>query len=218
MLSLMERASLWGSGLGAVVSATALGREPLTATLCMTFFGGCCAFLIYESRRRATDETISAVGGFLRERRLARHDIDGYQQLVEIAAPLRGRAGVWALTELSHDPRLMDGLFFHARRREIAGLPEPGTEPLSWALASLHPNGYVREAAVAAMGRAPRFEFVPFLVERAVERVDAVRSAALAALRQIPAGASAESFARVAARRHAGDLAELWAIPGHEDS
>ncbi|MFE2581747.1 HEAT repeat domain-containing protein [Streptomyces sp. NPDC059378] len=212
LLSAYEHLGLWGCGLMALVSAIGITEEPLAGTLGLLFFGGGCAFLVFEWRRLAAEEVVRDVSDFARQ--VSRYDIAGYERLVQKVEPLRGRRAAGVLVELSGCARLMDGLFFHARRREIGGLPELGGEPLNWALASLNPDGYVRAAAVAEMGRTPRPEFVPFLVERAVERVDAVRSAALSVLREMLADEAARvqiarSFSRVTNRRHAGGLAEL---------
>ncbi|MBB4753098.1 hypothetical protein [Actinoplanes lobatus] len=214
LLSAGEHFSVWVCALFALVSMTMLVTAPLTAALCLLFFGGGFVFWVFEWRRRAVDETMRTVG--VSARRFARHDIAGYQQLIVDVAPLGGRRAADTLTELSECARLLDGLFFHARRREIRAFPEVGDVPLSWALASLNPDGYVRAAALAKMGRAPQPEFIPFLVERAVERVDVVRSAALTVLRPMLADESARtliarSFSRVAGRRHAGELAALLA-------
>ncbi|MEU4242680.1 HEAT repeat domain-containing protein [Actinoplanes sp. NPDC026619] len=212
LLSVSEHFGLWCCGLMALVSLAVITVEPLTGALCFLLLGGGCALLAFEWRRRAADEVVTEISDFARQ--IVRHDIAGYQRLVEKVRPLRGRRANGVLVELSGCAQSLDGLFFHARRREIAGLPEPGDEPLSWALASLHPDGHVRAAAVTAMGRAPRPEFVPFLVERAVERVDAVRSAALTVLREMLTDETtrvpiARSFSRVAGRRRAFELADL---------
>jgi hypothetical protein len=212
LLTAYEHLGLWGGGLMALGSAAVIAEEPLAGALGLLLFGGGCVLVVVEWRRRAVGQVVAGVGEFARQ--VSRHDIAGYQRLVETVEPLRGRKAAAALVELSGCARLLDGLFFHARRREIGGLPGLGDEPLSWVLASVNPDGYVRAAAVAAMGRAPRPEFVPFLVERAVERVGAVRSAALEVLRKMLADEAARvpiarSFSRVAGRRHAGGLAEL---------
>jgi hypothetical protein len=176
------------------------------------FFGGGFALLTHMWRQRAADAVVDEIRDI--GRRVARHDLDSYRRLVDKLQPLRGRRAAGALVVLSGCAMVLDGLFFHARRGEIGGLPETGQEPLSWVLASLHPDGHVRESAVAAMGRAPRPEFVPFLLERAVERVDVVREAALSALREMLADESvrepiARSFSRVIGRQRAEGIAEL---------
>jgi hypothetical protein len=219
-LSASERVGLWLSGLMTVVSVVVIVAAPVTGTLGLLFFGGGVALLVVEMRRRPADAAVAEVRDLAR--RVARHDIAGYRQLIETARPLKGQRAAAALVELSRCARLLDGLFFHARRREIGGLPECGAEPLSWALASLHPDGYVRAVAVSEMGRAPRRELVAFLVERAVERVGPVRSAALAVLRAMAADEStqtliARAFSRVADRRYAAELAEMIGSgPGSE--
>src|SRR4051812_48976518 len=89
LLSTVEHFSLWVCALGALVSTTGFVREPMTATFCLLFFGGGCVFWVFEWRRRATDEAVRAVGDSVR--RLVRHDIAGYQQLIEEVSALRGR-------------------------------------------------------------------------------------------------------------------------------
>jgi hypothetical protein len=212
LLSVSEHVGLWGCGLFALVSPAWIVRDPLWGSVGLLFSGGGFAVLIHEWRVRAADAVVAEIRDITG--RVARHDLDGYRRLVAKLRPLRGRRAAGALVVLSGCAKLLDGLFFHARRREIEGLPETGEEPLAWALASLHPDGHVRADAVAAMGRAPQPEFVPFLVERAVERVDAVRGAALSALREMLADESARepvarSFSRVAGRQRAAGIAGL---------
>jgi len=212
LLSVSEHVGLWGCGLFALLAPAWIVRDPLWGSADLLFFGGGFALLIHLWRQRAADAVVDEVRDIVGQ--VARHDLDGYRRLVDKLEPLRGRRAAGALVVLSGCAKLLDGLFFHARRREIGGLPDSSKEPLAWALASLHPDGRVRESAVAAMGRAPRPEFVPFLVERAVERVDAVRGAALSALREVLADESARepiarSFSRVTGRQRAAGIAEL---------
>lgn len=93
-----------------------------------------------------------------------------------------------ALTELSASPYLLDGLFHHARRGDLAEQLRLYTEtatPLAWALASIDRDGYTRADAVRAMAGSPIPEFVPFLVERAVDPTEPVRTAASTALQAL---------------------------------
>ncbi|MEV4133727.1 hypothetical protein AB0J72_16340 [Dactylosporangium sp. NPDC049742] len=150
----------------------------------------------------------------------ARHRVlDGYRQLL---AALRRRSPI-ALAQLSSRPALIDGLFFHARRGDLRRELQPFADrlrkrsnPVTRALASLHPDGHVREAAVSAMVERPRPEYVPFLAERAVEWVEPVRRRALAGLHKMlteqPARYRplvARELPRFAARRHGPALAAL---------
>ncbi|WP_344511736.1 hypothetical protein [Dactylosporangium maewongense] len=151
--------------------------------------------------------------------RPARHDLDGYRQLL---AALRRRSPI-ALAQLSSRPALIDGLFFHARRGDLRRELQPFADrlrkcpnPVTRALASLHPDGHVCEAAVSAMVERPRPEYVPFLAERAVEWVEPVRRRALAGLHRMlteqPARYRplvARELSRFAARRHGPALAAL---------
>jgi hypothetical protein len=135
----------------------------------------------------------------------------------------RGKHAAAALADLVSRPALLDGLMFHARRGQLRAELQPfadradrRSDPLATALASLHADGFVREAAVAAMATRSRWEFVPFLLERAVEWVEPVRARALAALAEMLAEPSdphrlpvARGYRRVAARRHAPALAAL---------
>jgi len=212
LLSVSEHVGLWSCGLFALVSPVGIVGDPLWGSFGLLFFGGGFVFFCHEWRVRAADAVVAEIRGIAGA--IARHDLDGYRRLVAKLEPLRGRRAAGALVVLSGCAKLLDGLFFHARRREIDGLPRTGEQPLAWALASLHPDGHVRADAVAAMGRSPRPEFVPFLVERAVERVDAVRGAALSVLREMLADGSARqaiarSFSRVTGRRYAAGIADL---------
>ncbi|MBB2947764.1 hypothetical protein FB565_007535 [Actinoplanes lutulentus] len=153
---------------------------------------------------------------------LARHLLDDF-------IPLKDDAARAALRKLSTHPYLLDGLVHHARRGDLAeqlrlfaaAAVLPGAPPLACALASLDRNGYVRERAVRAMGRQPAPEFVPFLVERAVDAVEPVRAAALSLLRALidaePAvyqEALASAASRIERRRHAPAVLALISISG----
>ncbi|BCY09061.1 hypothetical protein [Actinoplanes sp. L3-i22] len=211
-LTASEHLGLWLSTVLALVSLAGFATDPRSATLCLLFFGGGAVFMLHLWRREAVTEATAEIAALVLS--TGRHDLPGYQRLIPALTPLRGARAAAALAGLQDCAKSLDGLFLHARRRELAGLPEPGDTPLSWALASLHPDGHVREAAVNAMGRQPQSVFAPFLVERAVDHVGAVRSAALAGLRALLADESAwmpvaRSYRRVAGRRHADALAEL---------
>jgi hypothetical protein len=154
--------------------------------------------------------------------RLDRRTVDGYIWLLWRLAKLDGRT--WrarrrvriALTAIGGDVRLLDGLFVHCRQRQLSvdAFTRPGRSTLNAALASLHPDGRIREAAVAAMGRRMRPEHVPFLMERTVDWVPEVRIAALEVLRKKtelwPQARSA--YTRVARRKHAPAVAELLGL------
>jgi hypothetical protein len=148
--------------------------------------------------------------------------------LLEELTRLDGAAARAALPELSASPYLLDGLFHHARRGSLtdqlrlfaAAAVLPDGPPLACALASLDRNGYVREKAVLAMGREPLPEFVPFLVERAVDVVEPVRDAALKVLRALITAepqacrkSLASAAARVERRRHAASVLALVSAP-----
>ncbi|GAA4606786.1 hypothetical protein BJY16_006004 [Actinoplanes octamycinicus] len=215
---------LWGCALMTVASLVAFLGDPRTAACGLLFFGSGCAFMVSVWRREAITEATAGTTGLVLH--LARHDLPGYRRMVAALTPLRGSRAAAALATLAACDRALDGLFLHARRRELDGLPSaggtppaPGGTPLGWALASLHPDGHVRAAAVAAMCRRPRVEFAPFLVERAVDHVGAVRAAALAGLRTMLADEAAwrpvaGSYRRVAGRRHAAALAGLLGAAG----
>jgi hypothetical protein len=148
------------------------------------------------------------------------------RRLLAGLTPLDGAAALAALRRLSARPYLLDGLFHHARRGNLTEQLRPFTEaaalpdasPLAFALASIDRNGYVRQEAVLAMGRHPVPEFVPFLVERAVDVVAPVREAALPVLRAL-AGAEPQACrepllragARIERREHAAPVLALIA-------
>ncbi|MFI1992084.1 hypothetical protein [Actinoplanes sp. NPDC020271] len=211
-LTVTEHVGLWCCTVMALVSLAGFAADPRSATICLLFFGGGAALMLHVWRREAFTEAAAEVAALVLA--TARHDLPAYQRLIAALTPLRGARAAAALTGLHTCAKSLDGLFFHARRRELDGLLKLSDTPLSWALASLHPDGHVREAAVAAMGRKLQTAFVPFLVERAVDHVGAVRSAAMAGLRAMLADESAwmpvaRSYRRVAARRHAAALADL---------
>ncbi|GAA3250546.1 hypothetical protein ACFO1B_40245 [Dactylosporangium siamense] len=157
---------------------------------------------------------------------LARHELPGYRALLTTLDRQAGRAAADAFADLVDHSAAINGLIFHARRRDLraelqpfadrvlAAAPRP--DPVASALASLHEDGHVREAAVAGMAARPLPEHVPFLVERAVDWVEPVRVRALRVLRDLLAAHPdryrpliAGALPRVAARRHAAGLAGL---------
>jgi len=159
--------------------------------------------------------------------RVARHDLDGYRELLSLLRRRTSRGSAVGLNNMSTRPALIDGLIYHARRGELRSELQPFADrvsrrvarpdPVAWALASLHADGHVREAAVARMAARPRPEYVPFLVERAVEWVAPVRGRALPALRTMLAEHAdryrplvARELPRIAARRHAADVMTLF--------
>ena len=170
---------------------------------------------------------------WLLRQRLARHNPDGYRELLALLRYPTGRRATGALIQISDRPALIDGLIFHARRGDLGvelqpfadrvrRIARPHPDAVAWALASLHLDGHVRQAAVAGMAARPLPVYVPFLVERAVEWVEPVRGRSLAALREMIAEQPgryrpllAQDFSRVAARRHAAALAALLE-PGGE--
>ncbi len=174
------------------------------------------------ARRRDREHQFS-----LLRQRLARHNPDGYRDLLTALRRRTGRRATIVLIQISDRPALIDGLIFHARRGDLGpelqpfadrvrGIAGPHPDAVAWALASLHGDGHVRQAAVAGMTARPLTVYVPFLVERAVEWVEPVRDRSLAALRAMLAGQPgryrpvlAREFSRVAARRHATALASL---------
>lgn len=192
----------------------------------MSFFFGASLVLAEATRRqRLDDRTRARVAPFLR--RLRRGDIDGYGWLLRVLADMDGRTprgrrrSRVALDAIAADERLMDGLLVHCRRRRLGvevfveRLRRRSAGGLTPPLASLHPDGHVREAAVTAMGRRVRPAHLPFLVERAVDWVPEVRAAAHQALRtglgQRPGllPPARPVSARIARRAHAPALARL---------
>lgn len=171
------------------------------------------------------EQARARIGPFLR--RLRRDNVDGYAWLLRVLANMDGctprarRRSRVALDVIAANERLVDGLFVHCRRRQISvavfadRLGRFGAGVLVPVLASLHPDGRIREAAVTAMARRLRPAHLPFLVERAVDWVPEVRTAAHDVLRTqlgrrpelLPQAKSA--YARIARRKHAPALAQL---------
>ncbi|MDG6105600.1 hypothetical protein Daura_13365 [Dactylosporangium aurantiacum] len=233
---LKEMFANWGNlccaWLMTAAAAFVVVIEPgLRSVLAFLFFGSGLVLAEGTRRARLDDRTRARVEPF--RRRLRRGDVDGYGWLLRVLADLDGRTprarrrSRVALDAIAAEQRLMDGLIVHCRRRQVsvavfAGrLGRWGAGALTPALASLHPDGRVREAAVTAMGRRTRAGHLPFLVERAVDWVPQVRAAAHGVLRTLlerrpqllaPAGPAA---ARVARRRHAPALQRLLDVtPG----
>jgi hypothetical protein len=139
-----------------------------------------------------------------------------------------------ALTELAAAPKVVLLSDAVARRYDAPAwvntardrLIDGTAGPLSTALASMHPDGHVREAAVAAMARGARPEFVPFLVLRSTDWVGAVAGRARGALgelleadpgRFLPVAAPIAALIgrRLRARSATGQVtAAVYAAPG----
>ncbi|GAA0430379.1 hypothetical protein Aca07nite_39130 [Actinoplanes capillaceus] len=142
---------------------------------------------------------------------VVRTGLESTRHLLNELTLLYGSAAQAALRRLSASPAILDKLFRHARQGNLteqlrlftAAAILPEAPALARALASTDRNGDVREKAVLAMGRRPVPEFVPFLVERAVDVVEPVRAAALEVLRELIAAkpyACRELLVRAAAR------------------
>lgn len=130
------------------------------------------------------------------------------------------------LVDISGTPAAFDGLVYHARRGNLRPELQPFANRLSkrWrrntapvlAMASLHADGQVREAAVAGMAAHPRPEYAPFLAERAVDWAEPVREQALGALHRMLMNDKfgyraqfSKSLNRLSQRRHADGLRNL---------
>ncbi|GAB3850938.1 HEAT repeat domain-containing protein [Dactylosporangium cerinum] len=192
----------------------------------LLFFGFGLVLAEATRRQRLDDVTRNRLEPFLG--RLRRGDVDGYGWLLKVLATIDGRTprarrrSRVALAAITADERLLDGLIWHCRHRQISvavfaeRLGRPGAAGLTPVLASLHPDGHVRQAAVTAMGRRPlRPAHLPFLLERANDWVPEVRAAAHEVLRsqlgQHPGllAPARMAFERVARRRHAPTLRDL---------
>jgi hypothetical protein len=201
--------------------------EPAFWSVFGLVFSGFSLVLAEATRRqRLDDKTCNRLEPFLQ--RLGRRDVDGYRWLLRVLATIDGRTprahrrSRVALAAIAADERLLDGLIWHCRHGQVsvavfAGrLGRLGAAGLAPVLASLHPDGHIRQAAVTAMGRNPvGFAHLPFLMERANDWVPEVRAATHQVLRsqlgQHP-GLSAparHAFERVARRRHAPALRAL---------
>jgi hypothetical protein len=145
---------------------------------------------------------------------VSRNDVDGYRHLLAAVAPLRAKQAHVALAALAGCPRLLDGLLFHGRRHELAMPPVPANA-WSAAMATLHAEGRVREAAIAWIAARPEPGHLMFLMERAVDRAAPVRERALATLAGLLAAhpqirpSAQEWLPRIAGRRHAAAVAAL---------
>jgi hypothetical protein len=185
-------------GALAVSLALALGRtvvilvrDPVLGSIC---FGSAAAAvlawravatLIGQRRRERQYRHWSRVRG------LNRADLAGYREVLTRMA----RRTSHELTNITSEPAAFDGLVYHARRGNLRTELQPFADRLGkwwrWnsasvlAIASLHADGHVREAAVARMGAHPQPAYVPFLAERAVDWVKPVREQALAGLRRM---------------------------------
>ncbi|MGX6601461.1 hypothetical protein ACWKSP_04880 [Micromonosporaceae bacterium Da 78-11] len=205
-----------------------LVRDARVAVPSLLLAGG--IVLAFTSARNGIAATVGARTERLRSMRffLVRHDPDGYRELLTLLRRRARRTRPVALALLD-EPQLVDGLIFHARRGHLRAELQPFADrvrgdarpdPVALVFASVHADGHVREAAVAAMAARPRPEYVPFLVERAVEWVEPVRARALATLHDLLTAEPGTyrpliivEFPRVAARRHAPALAALLPSP-----
>ncbi|GAA3209976.1 hypothetical protein ACFO1B_56500 [Dactylosporangium siamense] len=191
----------------------------------LVFFGLSLALAEATRRQRLDDKVRNRLDPFLG--RLRRGDVDGYGWLLRVLATMDGRTprarrrSRVALAAITADERLLDGLLVHCRRHQLSvavfaeRLGRRGTAGLTPVLASLHPDGHARQAAVTAIGPRLHPAHLPFLVERAVDWVPEVRAAAHQVLRtglgrrpdlELPAG---RAYARVARRKHAPALSQL---------
>ncbi|GIE29688.1 hypothetical protein Ait01nite_027330 [Actinoplanes italicus] len=225
-----------GAGMvrGAIDLYVAAVDDPLLVTGCIAV--AVAVYLLLSAARRAVGNTwekhtstaYEVVPAAPLPAGLAprRPDLGAARRLLDELTPLDGDAARFGLRRLSDDRLVLDGLFHHARRGSLteqlriftAAAVVPGAPPLACALASVDRNGYVRERAVRAMGRRPVPEFVPFLVERAVDVVEPVRVAALDVLRDLVAtkpracrAALLLSGKRVERRDHAASVLALIA-------
>jgi hypothetical protein len=211
---------LFTAGLMTSASLLVVFVDPLTAAVGIVFFGAGLALAVAQRIQYLNERTTAMVKPFLG--RLDRRNADGYVWLLWRLAKLDGRTPRArrrvriALTAIGGDARLLDGLFVHCRQRRLSvdAFTRPNRSTLHAALASLHPDGRIRQAAVAAMGRRMRPEHMPFLMERAVDWVPEVRAAALGVLQERaemwPQARSA--YQRVARRKHAPAVAELLGL------
>ncbi|WP_155386011.1 hypothetical protein [Catellatospora paridis] len=203
--------------------------EPSVMAILVWLFFGFGLVGTEAGRRALVDEKARArIGPFLRQ--LRRGNVDGYVWLLRTLADVEGlprwsrRRGRITLDAIAADEQLMNGLLVHCRRRQISvaafadRLGRWGAGVLVPPLASLHPDGRVREAAVVAMARRLRTAHVPFLIERAVDWVPEVRTAAHAVLKaelgQHPGllPHARVAYARVSRRKHAPAVARLLGL------
>ncbi|GAB4054236.1 hypothetical protein [Catellatospora paridis] len=214
------------SAAGAMTAASAmvLVANPVWGTAGVLLFGFGTVRLERQRRVLGDDEIRARISPF---RQLRRGDVDGFAWLLRVLAEIDGRSprarrnARIALETIAAEDRLMRSLIFHCRRNDVSvevfrdRLRRFGTGTLAATLASLHPDGRVRVAAVAAMGRRLRPVHLPFLVERTVDWAPQVRTPAQRVLRRqlrrrpalLPQVRAA--YARVARRRHAPVVAQL---------
>ncbi|KUL42425.1 hypothetical protein [Actinoplanes awajinensis] len=208
------------------------------ALLGMLLFGGGlygCVAEIRRDRPPATDRPVTTVRNFAGW--VERRDLVRVRRLAGVLQDTPGWLAPAELAELGRCPDLLDALFFHARRGDLAAelrisadrvragaARRPDAEgsdagvpgALDVVLATLDRDGRVREAAVRRMAA----ELLPgqewFLVERAVDHVAAIRAVALTAIeewlvedRERVAPVLRQAFRRVAGRDRAVPLSEL---------
>ncbi|MFD0599810.1 hypothetical protein ACFQZ4_51995 [Catellatospora coxensis] len=178
---------LAAAGAMIAVSATVAVANPVWGSGGVALFGYGAIRIEMQRRVLADDETRARIAPF---RQLRRGDVDGFAWLLQVLAefdsrlPRTRRDARIALAAIAAEHLLMRGLIFHCRRRDVSvevfqdRLRRFGTGPLACALASLHPDGQVRAAAVAAMGRRLQPAQLPFLLERTVDWAPQVRTAA----------------------------------------
>ena len=222
---------LFLAGLLTAVSALVLVVDPVAGVTGLLCFGFCLCLAEVQRRARVDNRTRARIEPFLH--RLRRGNVDGYVWLLKVLADMDGRTprarrrSRIALGLIATNAILMDGLFVHSRRREISvavfgdRLRRFGAGVLVPALASLHPDGRIRQAAVTAMSWRFRPAHLPFLIERAVDWVPAVRSAAHDILgkqlrRRDLLRRATTSYARVARRKHAPELERLIEEAAHK--
>jgi hypothetical protein len=208
-----------------LASALVLLVDPWFALLGLLMFGGSTIILESTRRARLAERTRARLSPFVSG--LRRGNADGFRWLLTVLAKLDGRhpgarrRALVALKTIAENERLLDGLIFHSRHGHVdlavfsRRLSAPGASSLVAALASLHPDGHIREAAVRAMARRLRPAHLPFLLERAVDWFPQVRTLAQTALRfelarrpaLLPQARSA--YARIARRAHAAQIAQV---------
>jgi hypothetical protein len=212
-------------GLLTAASAAVIVREPIWAVPGVLLFGS--AFGVAEANRREhlDARTRERLAPFLGRLRCGRRD--GYDWLLQVLAGMDGRTprarrrSRVALAAIAADRQLMNGLFIHTRHRHLsvavfaARLGRAGSGALVPALASLHSDGRIRQAAVIEMGDRLSPASLPFLFERTVDWAPEVRAAARDTLRTqlrhqpdlLPTARAA--YARIARRKHAAEVGQL---------
>jgi hypothetical protein len=199
--------------------------QPDWAVVKFLLFGGCAAFFLMIRRHLLAYEVRVRLRPFLGGVR--RGDVDGVGWLLEALAAMDGwtpyarRRARAALAAVVSSEQLLEALIFHGRRGHVSvaafskRIGSRFAGPLAESLASLDPDGRVRESAVLAMARRPCPDQLRFLVERSADWVPQVRSAAQQALRtqlaqwpELVPRAQAASH-RIARRAHAAEVFNL---------